>query len=211
MSPGTDALLRLLRSLQTDNIAHTHVRAMARASAVPRAWAAVLVLAVAASVQARHTLRQLLQVAVPPTWTSKTPLPLPLFVQKPFNLTQPIYGPCAAVSAAIGATVTGGTWSGTMQCAGIDTVYYVGDEPGQDARQMACFSSGGSRCSAGQTNCECQYPAPTDWNWKCLPTGKWYWPFDCASRPSYNSWTGGGPGAGMCLVRDGRVCVRDCS
>ena len=60
--------------------------------------AALLVLAVASMVQARLPLRQLLQ-SVPPTWTPKSAMPLPVFQQKPFSLTQPIYGPCSAVSS----------------------------------------------------------------------------------------------------------------
>lgn len=178
---------------------------MARPSAYrPKAMmAALLVLAVASLVQARLPLRQLLeQAVVPATFTPKTAMPLALFIQKPFTLTQPIYGPCSAVSSATGKSMSGGGYSGTMQCAGFDTVYYVGDEPGSDGRQMACYSSGGSRCGPGQAGCECVYPPPTNnEKWMCWSTGNWWWPTRCGFRPTYVAWEGGGPGAGMCLVR----------
>jgi hypothetical protein len=76
------------------------------------ALAALLAL-VATAVQARGPLRQLLQT-VPPTYAPKTTLPL-----KP--LDKPLYGPCSTVGAAVGRSYSSGSWSGRMQCEGIDT------------------------------------------------------------------------------------------
>lgn len=167
----------------------------------PKAVAAILVLAVAVAVQARVPLRSLLQAVVPPTYTPKVSLPLQTMVSAPYNTQQPIYGPCAAVSSAVSRSYSSGSFSGAMQCQGFKMVYYVGDEPGTEAESMACYNPGGARCYAGSANCGCVYPPQTDKRWSCYATGNIWWPFDCGWRPQYYSWTGGGPGAGYCLVR----------
>jgi hypothetical protein len=147
--------------------------------------------------------RQLLQVVTPPVQLLKTSLPLQ-------QLSQPVYGPCASVSAAIGKTVSGGSWSGRMQCEGIDTVFMVGDAGGTSGRSLACYNMNGNLCSyPGQAGCgDCMYPSPTASNWACWSTGNFWTPFQCGFRDEYASWQGGGPGAGYCLVRAGHGMLR---
>jgi hypothetical protein len=176
----------------------------------------LLVALVAVAAHARVSLRHLL-ATLPPVQLAPVQLPVPTVAQAPFNLSQPVYGPCAAVSKAIGKTVSAGTWSGPMQCAGFDTEYYVGDQAGTDGRSMACFNLNGYKCSSPGSCPDCIYPPQSDTDWACWSTGNWYWPLDCGYRPVYTPWHDNGPGMGYCLVRHhscidaGRECRVPCA
>lgn len=156
-----------------------------------RVAAAALLVLVATVVQ---TVARQLLVTVPPTNVVKTTLPLSVFAT-------PLYGPCSQVGAAISKSLSGGSYSGAMQCDGFpETTYYVGDFGGTQGRQMGCYNMNGQACTyPGQCN-DCLYPAATDSTWSCWSTGSWVWQFSCGSRDEYHTWEGNGPGAGYCLV-----------
>ena len=87
-----------------------------------------------------------------------------------------------------------------MQCAGIDTVYYVGDQAGTAGRAMAVFNANGDHCGSPGSCGNVVYPPETGSRWECWSTGPYPWNFQCGSRPYYSTFEGGGPGAGFCLV-----------